>query len=210
MWPERVQEDEQLQQFGNKNTPANLVFDIPGAVTLAIATSSLLAAVDLQASRSWRHPVVFGLIIVGILSTVAFLAFETFPGNRELLMPLKLLKAEIGAFCAGQVLGILSLWTRPPTLSLVLEPAPHQFLASSLHGHMLTSACGLVAHSCQWLRSMWRLFPCSQFADNNLCSSYLKSHRTFQIRKDYQMHKAGNEPSLSLSVMLSALYSLGR
>ncbi|KAJ6789501.1 hypothetical protein PWT90_10671 [Aphanocladium album] len=133
MWPEPVREDEQLQQFENENTPASLAFDIPGAVTLAIATSSLLAAVDLQASLPWRHPVVFGLIIVGILSTLAFLAFETFPGNRELLMPLKLLRAEIGAFCAGQVLGILStLWTLPPTLSLVPKPAPHQLLASSL------------------------------------------------------------------------------
>lgn len=80
-----------------------LAFDFPGAITLAIAISSLLAVIDLQGSLSWEHPLIQSLIIAGILSTLAFLAFETFPGNRELLMPLKLLKTEIGAFCAGQV-----------------------------------------------------------------------------------------------------------
>lgn len=113
MWPERVPDDDQLQEYENEDRSTHLAFDIPGAVTLVIATSSLLAAVDLQASLPWRHPIVFGLIIVGILSTVAFLAIETFPGNRELLMPLTLLRTEIGAFCAGQVLGILCTLRTP-------------------------------------------------------------------------------------------------
>lgn len=34
---------------------------------------------------------------------MAFLILETYPGNRELLMPLQLMRTEIGAFCAGQV-----------------------------------------------------------------------------------------------------------
>lgn len=106
--PEQKREEEQQRQESeNEDTPADLAFDFPGAVTLAIATASLLAAVDLQNSLSWGHPVVFGLIIIGILSAIAFLGFETFPGNRELLMPLKLLRTEIGAFCAGQVFRIL-------------------------------------------------------------------------------------------------------
>lgn len=80
-----------------------LTFDFAGAITLAVAISSLLAVIDVQGSLSWEHPLVQSLVVIGILSTLAFLAFETFPGNRELLMPLKLLKTEIGAFCAGQV-----------------------------------------------------------------------------------------------------------
>lgn len=80
-----------------------LAFDFPGAITLAIAISSLLVVIDLQGSLSWSHPLVQSLIVIGAISTLAFLVFETFPGNRELLMPLKLLKTEIGAFCAGQV-----------------------------------------------------------------------------------------------------------
>lgn len=88
-----------------------LAFDFPGAITLAIAISSLLAVIDLQGSQSWADPLIQSLVGAGILSTLAFLAFETFPGNRELLMPLKLLKTEIGAFCAGQVFWILSYVT---------------------------------------------------------------------------------------------------
>lgn len=85
-----------------------LAFDFPGAITLAIAISSLLVVIDLKGSLSWAHPLVQSIVAVGILSTLAFLVFETFPGNRELLMPLKLLKTEIGAFCAGQLLLVAS------------------------------------------------------------------------------------------------------
>ena len=73
-------------------------------MTLAVATTSLLAAIDLQNQFSWGDPIVYSLIIVGTISALAFLASETYPGNRKLLMPLKLLRTEIGAFCAGQVL----------------------------------------------------------------------------------------------------------
>ncbi|KFZ05028.1 hypothetical protein V501_08740 [Pseudogymnoascus sp. VKM F-4519 (FW-2642)] len=85
-----------------------LAFDFPGAITIAISISSLLAVIDLQGSLSWSHPLVQSLIVIGAISTLAFLVFETFPGNRELLMPLKLLKTEIGAFCGGQLLIVAS------------------------------------------------------------------------------------------------------
>jgi hypothetical protein len=91
------------QQEEPQREQSALAFDFPGAITLAIAISSLLAVIDLQGSMSWSDPLVQSLIVIGAISTLAFLAFETFPGNRELLMPLKLLKTEIGAFCAGQV-----------------------------------------------------------------------------------------------------------
>lgn len=109
--PQLDREAEQQRQDSEndmEDTPTVLAFDFPGAVTLAIATASLLAAIDLQNSLSWGHPLVYSLIIAGALSTVAFLILETFPGNRELLMPLKLLRTEIGAFCAGQVFRITS------------------------------------------------------------------------------------------------------
>ncbi|KFY69360.1 hypothetical protein V496_00295 [Pseudogymnoascus sp. VKM F-4515 (FW-2607)] len=95
------------QEDPQREEPA-LAFDFPGAITLAIAISSLLVVIDLQGSLSWAHPLVQSIVAVGILSTLAFLVFETFPGNRELLMPLKLLKTEIGAFCAGQLLLVAS------------------------------------------------------------------------------------------------------
>lgn len=98
MCPKTEQEEERQRE-----EPV-LAFDFAGAITLAIAISSFLAVIDLQGSLSWEHPLIHSLVVVGILSTIAFLTFETFPGNRELLMPLKLLKTEIGAFCAGQVL----------------------------------------------------------------------------------------------------------
>ncbi|KFY18240.1 hypothetical protein V492_00060 [Pseudogymnoascus sp. VKM F-4246] len=102
MRPKAEQEEEQQRE-----QPV-LAFDFPGAITLAVSISSLLAVIDLQGSLSWKHPLIQGLVVVGVLSTLAFLAFETFPGNRELLMPLKLLKTEIGAFCAGQMLLVAS------------------------------------------------------------------------------------------------------
>lgn len=104
-----LDEEQQREYSENERTPSVLAFDFPGAITLAIAISSLLAAIDLQNQLSWGNPLVLSLIIVGIIFTLAFLAFETFPGNRELLMPLRLLKTEIGAFCAGQVFRILFL-----------------------------------------------------------------------------------------------------
>jgi hypothetical protein len=132
--PERGDE-QQGQDSESEATPAVLTFDFPGAVTLAIATASLLAAIDLQNSLSWGHPTVFGLIIAGLISTVAFLVFETFPGNRELLMPLKLLRTEIGAFCAGQVCGILlTLCIPAPSLNVVPKSRGHRIMGSSLHG----------------------------------------------------------------------------
>ena len=54
-------------------------------------------------SVSWRHRLVLGLTIVGIISTLAFLALETFPGNRKLLMPVQLLRTGIGASCTVQI-----------------------------------------------------------------------------------------------------------
>ncbi|OBT44202.1 hypothetical protein VE00_04811 [Pseudogymnoascus sp. WSF 3629] len=96
------------QQEEPQREQSALAFDFPGAITLAIAISSLLAVIDLQGSMSWSDPLVQSLIVIGAISTLAFLAFETFPGNRELLMPLKLLKTEIGAFCAGQLLIVAS------------------------------------------------------------------------------------------------------
>lgn len=126
--PNQEGEEEQRQEPDNEDIPADLAFDFPGAVTLAIATASLLAAVDLQNSMSWGHPVVLVLIIAGILSAVAFLGFEAFPGNRELLMPLKLLRTEIGAFCAGQVRRIsFTLWTLSHSINIALQPPPHRF-----------------------------------------------------------------------------------
>lgn len=114
------------EEEGQREEPV-LAFDFAGAITMAIAISSLLAIIDLQGSLTWEHPLIRSLVVVGILSTLAFLAFETFPGNRELLMPLKLLKTEIGAFCLGQVfdhnhrdyrLGLLTC--RPVTYSCEL------------------------------------------------------------------------------------------
>jgi hypothetical protein len=85
-----------------------LTFDYPGAITLAISISSLLAVINLQNQLSWGHPLVLRIAIVGVLAILTFLALETYPGNRELLIPLRLLKTEVGAFCAGQVSRVLS------------------------------------------------------------------------------------------------------
>lgn len=81
----------------------NMSFDYPGAMTLAIGLASFLAVIDLQDQLSWGHPVIIGTSAIGAASALAFFAFETCPGNRELLIPLRLLKTGVGAFCAGQV-----------------------------------------------------------------------------------------------------------
>lgn len=108
--PEECQ-NEQRQELEDENTQ-QLAFDFPGAVTLAIGTASLLAAFDLHNSHSCEDTIVYALLLVGALSAIAFLLFETFPGNRELLMPLRLLRTEIGAFCAGQVFKTLIIYSR--------------------------------------------------------------------------------------------------
>lgn len=102
------EEDEwQLEESETELKPDTLAFDYPGAITLAIWISSLLIVIDLQNQLSWGHPLVLGITIIGVLSILAFLVLETYQGNRELLIPLRLLKTEVGAFCAGQVSRVL-------------------------------------------------------------------------------------------------------
>ncbi|KAJ5038213.1 uncharacterized protein L3040_007080 [Drepanopeziza brunnea f. sp. 'multigermtubi'] len=79
-------------------------FDYPGAIFLAIGMASFLTVIDLQSQLSWGHPVIIGTTSLCVLSVLAFFAFETWPGNRELLIPLRLLKTGVGAYCAGQLL----------------------------------------------------------------------------------------------------------
>ncbi|KFY47903.1 hypothetical protein V495_01752 [Pseudogymnoascus sp. VKM F-4514 (FW-929)] len=79
-------------------------FDYPGAVTLVIWVTSFLVVIDLQAELSWANPLLLSLIIIGIISFVVFLVLETYSGGRELLIPLSLVKTEVGAFCLGQLL----------------------------------------------------------------------------------------------------------
>ncbi|KAK6585697.1 hypothetical protein PZA11_002424 [Diplocarpon coronariae] len=95
------QEDEQHIIDGPK--PDFPEFDYPGAITLAIGLTSFLAVIDLQNQLSWTHPVILSTTILGTLSLLAFLLFETYPGNRQLLIPLRLLRTGVGAFCVGQV-----------------------------------------------------------------------------------------------------------
>ena len=85
--------------------PTLLSFDIPGAITFAVAITSLLTIIDLQRQLSWQHPLVLGITLIGIFFLIAFTALESFPGSREVLIPLRLLKTEAGAFYAGQVSG---------------------------------------------------------------------------------------------------------
>ncbi|TAQ83729.1 hypothetical protein B7494_g7949 [Chlorociboria aeruginascens] len=96
----KCEEDDEQQPL----RPDGLAFDFPGAITLAIGISSLLTVIDLQNRLSWEHPLILGITIIGGVSILVFLALESYPGNRELLIPLRLLKTEIGAFCAGQLL----------------------------------------------------------------------------------------------------------
>ncbi|KAG9241502.1 major facilitator superfamily domain-containing protein, partial [Calycina marina] len=95
--------ERQLEEATRELKPSILSFDFTGAITLAIWISSFLAVIDLQNQLSWGHPLVLGIAAVGSLSFVAFAALESYPGNRELLIPLRLLKTEIGAFCLAQV-----------------------------------------------------------------------------------------------------------
>lgn len=102
------EEDEQrLEEYENELKPDVLAFDFPGAITLAIGISSFLTVIDLQNQLSWEHPLVLGITNIGGLSIIVFFALEAYPGTREPLMPLSLLKTEVGAFCAGQVSQVL-------------------------------------------------------------------------------------------------------
>jgi hypothetical protein len=80
-----------------------LTFDFPGAITLAIAISSLLVVIDLKDRLAWADPLIQTVAIIGILSVLGFFAMESYPGGRNPLIPLWLLKTEVGAFCAAQV-----------------------------------------------------------------------------------------------------------
>jgi hypothetical protein len=97
-------EEEEDGLFELTKKPIVLSFDFPGAVVLAIATSLLLSVIDLQEKYSWSEPLVQALFVGAALSIATFLYLETWPGNRQLLIPTRLLKTEIGAFCAGQIL----------------------------------------------------------------------------------------------------------
>ncbi|CAG8976828.1 hypothetical protein HYALB_00009092 [Hymenoscyphus albidus] len=91
----------QPQGTENESNTDGLAFDFPGAISFAFWMSSLLVVIDLQHHLSWGHPLVLSITIVGSISFLSFILFETFPGKRELLIPLRLLKTEIGAFCAS-------------------------------------------------------------------------------------------------------------
>jgi len=88
----------------NLKRPTILCFDFPGALALAVAVTLLLSVIDLQSKWSWTDPLVQALFVGAALSIATFLYLETWPGNRELLIPTRLLRTEIGAFCAGQIL----------------------------------------------------------------------------------------------------------
>jgi len=93
----------QMEEPQDERQKRLLSFDYPGAVTLAIWITSFLVIIDLQVQLSWTHPLLLSLVIIGIMSFLVFLLLETYPGSRELLIPLSLLKTEVGAFCVGQV-----------------------------------------------------------------------------------------------------------
>ena len=99
----KEEDERQREESRDELKPNVLAFDFPGAITLAIGISSLLTVIDLANRFAWGDPLVLGIAIVGIISILAFLALETYPENRELLIPLRLLKTEVGIFCAGQV-----------------------------------------------------------------------------------------------------------
>ena len=108
--------ERRLGESQNELKPAVLGFDFPGAITLAVGISSLLTVMDLRNQLPWGHPVVLSLSLVGVLAIVSFITLEAYPGNREPLMPLPLLKTEVGAFCAGQVSRFLHNLTSPRDL----------------------------------------------------------------------------------------------
>lgn len=93
----------QMEEPQEERQKRLLRFDYPGAVTLAIWITSFLVIIDLQVQLSWTSPLLLSLIIIGITSFLIFLVLETYSGGRELLIPLSLLKTDVGAFCAGQV-----------------------------------------------------------------------------------------------------------
>jgi hypothetical protein len=97
------QDNARLDESQIEYQKAVLVFDYPGAITLSIWITSFLLIIDLQQHLSWGHPLILSVIIVGTTSFSVFMILETYPGNRQLLIPLRLLKTEVGAFCAGQV-----------------------------------------------------------------------------------------------------------
>ena len=93
----------QMEEPRGEHQKRLLSFDYPGAVTLAIWVTSFLVVIDVQAGLSWTDPLLLSLIIIGIISFLVFLVLETYSGGRELLIPLSLVKTEVGAFCLGQV-----------------------------------------------------------------------------------------------------------
>ncbi|PBP28722.1 hypothetical protein BUE80_DR000425 [Diplocarpon rosae] len=95
-------EDE--QHVTDESKPDFPAFDYPGAITLAIGLTSFLTVIDLQNQLGWAHPLILVTTIVGTLSLFAFLLFETYPGDRQLLIPLRMLRTGVGAFCVGQLI----------------------------------------------------------------------------------------------------------
>ncbi|KAH8646947.1 major facilitator superfamily domain-containing protein [Tricladium varicosporioides] len=93
-------------QEGSQNEvePKTLNFDFPGAITLTLTISSLLIFIDTTNGLTWTHPLVLTTAIVGTLSLVGFLLLEKYPENRDPLIPLWLLKTEVGAFCVAAML----------------------------------------------------------------------------------------------------------
>jgi hypothetical protein len=93
---------DQLEGSGNHGNPVILTFDFPGAITLAIAISSLLIVIDLKNKLAWADLLIISITILGSISMLAFLFIESYSGSRNPLIPLWILKTEVGAFCAVQ------------------------------------------------------------------------------------------------------------
>ncbi len=135
--------EQQLEESGTEPKVQALAFDFPGAISLAIGITSLLTVINLQNQLSWGHPLLLSITIVGVLSSTVFLTLETFPGNRELLIPLRLLKTEIGAFCAAQVSRVhQTACHRQFTITWMLAVLPSSYSRIRILIFLLATYCG--------------------------------------------------------------------
>jgi hypothetical protein len=87
--PVEKEEDEGQHEESAAELKSDVLnFDYPGAITFTIWNILASCSLDLQDQLSRGHPLVLSRTIVRLLAILAFLALETYPSNRELLIPL--------------------------------------------------------------------------------------------------------------------------
>ncbi|KAF4637899.1 hypothetical protein G7Y89_g191 [Cudoniella acicularis] len=107
--PPSTEEQPAFDGIENQEKPGMFSFDFGGLLSITGVIASILAAIELKKTSAWGDSAVLVAVAAGALSTIMFLTFESLIAKKPLI-PLWLLKTEVGLFCIGQIFFLMGRW----------------------------------------------------------------------------------------------------